>query len=125
MLRVIIGKDQEYETEIVLQTKPFESSMNINFLGGRVYVNMKDFGYEASYSWKLSEDHRGYKFLNDFQSEKVGVKEKNRVSIIKTSNSPVARNKLTKCPECYRITFENGKCSRCGHGNKEGRFMLL
>lgn len=33
--------------------------------------------------------------------------------------------KLTKCPECLRLTFRGDRCERCGHSEKGGRHFIL
>lgn len=32
--------------------------------------------------------------------------------------------KLTKCPQCYRITFKGNRCERCGHTDNGSRRIL-
>ena len=34
--------------------------------------------------------------------------------------------KLTKCPNCYRLTFKGNRCERCGHtDNRSNRVLCL
>jgi len=35
-----------------------------------------------------------------------------------TIKPKTGKSKLEKCPECYRTTFRDGKCERCGHAER-------
>jgi ribosomal protein S4E len=65
--RVASGKS--YEPELVMHEEPYRSSMQVNFTDGRVYVKMENFGFSVSYSWKLSTNPKGIKYLSDFKIE--------------------------------------------------------
>lgn len=64
-----IATGQSYESELVMHEEPYRASMAVEFTDGRIHTTMESFGFNVSYSWKLSKDSRGVKFLDDFRIE--------------------------------------------------------
>jgi uncharacterized paraquat-inducible protein A len=54
------------------------------------------------------------------------IRKKYPMTIRPLKKDETKSSKLTKCSECYRITFRDNRCERCGHtNNRSNRILCL